>query len=193
LDSDGDKQISLNEVMKFVYKVWRSQLDDITLRLNSLDTRNIDEKRLSANYNRERQEIKEAIRKNFPRQWRDEMERETNGLHFVQGPFSALLKKLNIGSQNFDATASSPDPRKSPINNLFTQQSPQSPKPSAKRSRININSSGQNQVMRFKIKVPAANNPQRTGTKFSVPEPNILSDSVQLSGEVTKSILKNSY
>jgi hypothetical protein len=52
--------------------------------------------------------LKEAVKRNFPRQWRDKLEREggVNG-HGIPGPFQSLLKRMDIGSgtDNFDTFA----------------------------------------------------------------------------------------
>ena len=93
LDRDGDRNISLEELMLFVYKVWRSQLDshaDDLAVMTSGDAKKADR------VLKERDDIKDAIKKNFSRAWRDRVEREREG-HAVAGPFSSILAHMGVG------------------------------------------------------------------------------------------------
>ena len=44
----------------------------------------------------ERKLIKDALKKNFPREWRDRLENE--GGHSIPGPFQALLNRMDMGN-----------------------------------------------------------------------------------------------
>jgi hypothetical protein len=93
LDRDGDRNISLEELSLFVYKVWRSQLDSLADELavmTSGDAKKADK------VLKERDDIKDAIKKNFSRAWRDRVEREREG-HTVSGPFASILKHMGVG------------------------------------------------------------------------------------------------
>ena len=91
LDADGDKSISLDEILTFVYRVWRTQMDDLAERLAEL-TEGVDDKEIKTVVET-RELIKEAIKKNFPRTWRDRLERQG---HQLTGPFANLLKSMGI-------------------------------------------------------------------------------------------------
>jgi len=96
LDTDGDKAISLEEVLRFVYRIWKSQLDELADRLGQLDDRMTGDEQKIQKILSERKLIKDAIKKNFPREWRDRLERE--GGHTVPGPFQALLTRMDVGA-----------------------------------------------------------------------------------------------
>ena len=89
LDSDGDKNISLQELLLFIYKIWKTQLDDLSEKMSTLQEG--DERVVKIM--RERDDIKEAIKRNYARAWRDSVER--NG-HSIPGPFSSLLTHLGL-------------------------------------------------------------------------------------------------
>lgn len=92
LDTDGDRSLSLDELLLFVYKVWRAQLDELAELLNSLSGSESDNR--AVRLLRERDDVKAAIKRNFTRAWRDRVEREG---HTVSGPFSSLLTHLGLG------------------------------------------------------------------------------------------------
>jgi hypothetical protein len=64
LDSDGSKTVSLEELLRFVYKIWRSQLDELSDKLSHLDFRLDADKHTEVLVMKERHSIKEAIKKN---------------------------------------------------------------------------------------------------------------------------------
>ena len=102
LDVDGNKSISLHELLLFIYRIWKTQLNDLGTEI-SLLTRSASEETNKKNnakrneliqkYYQEREEIKNAIKRNYPRQWRDKFEKEGSN---IPGPFSNLLNQLNI-------------------------------------------------------------------------------------------------
>ena len=83
LDVDGDKQISFKELQLFIYRVWRSQIDDIVEQLRIAAA----EHEASASYGhsassrqrrtysgtqvaklvKDRDTLKEALKRNYPR------------------------------------------------------------------------------------------------------------------------------
>eukprot|EP01041_Mallomonas_annulata_P002120 gene2120-4143_t len=94
LDEDGSKTISKSELLVFVYKIWRSQLDELAAKLSKLD-RDLDAVLIEPIV-QERNTIKDAIKLNFSRAWRDEHERL--GHHTIKGPFTALLSRMGLSS-----------------------------------------------------------------------------------------------
>jgi hypothetical protein len=111
LDSDGDKNVSLREMQKFVYQIWRNQLDELAVKLASVSERGPSPNETKTEYARyvervleERRSIKEAVKKNFPRQWRDHMEQEAGG-HAIPGPFAALLQRMDMAPPSEGAQA----------------------------------------------------------------------------------------
>ncbi|CAM9250501.1 unnamed protein product, partial [Ectocarpus fasciculatus] len=91
-DADNSRTISLDEILRIVYKIWKAELDELADKLHKLD-----EERDTARIDmivKERGVLKECIKKNFPRQWRDKMAR-CHGPELA-GPFTNLLNSLNI-------------------------------------------------------------------------------------------------
>ena len=168
LDSDGDKQISLQELLIFVYKIWRTQLDELASKFGD----DLEENpKLLQKIIKERQDIKDAIKKNFPREWRDRFER-TQGGHSITGPFNSLLKKMNINNSNFNDTAISrpTSPQRSPSSH--TKNRPQKP---------SITTSGSNQLKRYKVKRQSETIPVRPGTYLGVPKQKNLNNDLPTS------------
>lgn len=265
LDTNGDKAISLEEVLRFVYRVWKSQLDELAEKLSRWDERMTGEQDKIRKAVEERRLIKEAIKKNFPREWRDRLERE--GGHAIPGPFQALLQRMDVGESkgasypgtkswggecedvqptpfarsnnspdnpNFDASktaaegtlssnlnlhsplpatrsyrpsetwahsagAPSSDHHTGSNSNpsahsaLFTASAPLTARRS-KSGRLLANASaasaGVNEIMRFKIKVPAGCAPTRTGAELKMPTVRDLNSGTVNSAEVTEAVLK---
>ena len=106
LDANGDKAISLEELLRFVYRVWKSQLDELAHKLSLLDEHMTGEAEKIQKLLEERRLIKEAIKRNFPREWRDRLERE--GSHSVPGPFQALLQRMDVGHATASTSGGSP-------------------------------------------------------------------------------------
>jgi len=102
VDSDGSKSISLEELSRMVYGVWRTQLDQLADKLSRIansEGGSKHEKEVAAAVLKEREVIKEAIKRNFSRPQRDRLESETRSphLHGLSGPFQALLGRLGLG------------------------------------------------------------------------------------------------
>lgn len=108
LDTDGNKSISLQELLRFVYRIWKTQLDDLADKIFSFDNANLNENEAKQLQKcvKERNDIKQAIKKNFPRQWRDRLERENNGTT-IPGPFQSLLQRMHVGSSHSHSNSNS--------------------------------------------------------------------------------------
>ena len=112
VDADGSKSVSFNELSKMIYTIWRMQLDELAERLTRLaatsssssngkrdQDKDKAEKQVEQMLLKERNDIKEAIKRNFPRQMRDKLEAEAKAsghLHSLAGPFQSLYKRLGI-------------------------------------------------------------------------------------------------
>lgn len=268
LDTNGDKSISLEEVLRFVYRVWKSQLDELAEKLSRLDERMTGDAEKIHQAVEERRLIKEAIKKNFPREWRDRLERE--GGHGIPGPFQALLSRMNIGEDITSGTGTATgltntrgatsaasaqsgaagalnlgSPVKRPAQSAadtaqslpvspmvqgriyrpsetwssssftaagaagnseetaaatayarFSATAPSNAHRSAStaaghRTHAQLAAAGQNEVMRFKIKVPAGCAPTRIGAQLMVPPVRDLNKSTAVnSSEATDAILR---
>jgi hypothetical protein len=132
LDSDGNKAISLQETLQFIYRIWKTQLEELANKLHRLDGENSNDQPLMKKLLNERQAIKLAIKKNFPRAWRDRLEREG---HHIPGPFTALLNRMQVNASrhSHDSTERPQSPllksmakshSKSMLDSLTTTNSP---------------------------------------------------------------------
>ncbi len=65
---DGSKSISLEEMMVFVYRIWKQQLSDLARKLEPVVVMETDRLK-NDDVIKERDKIKEAMRLNFPRAW----------------------------------------------------------------------------------------------------------------------------
>lgn len=207
LDIDGDKSISLNEIMIFIYRVWKSQINDLANKLYELNE-SVDNNLIKKLLN-ERQQIKLAIKKNFSRQWRDKLEREGST---IPGPFTSLLKRLNIDTSNESNKIENiiEDSNNFTASNNFSNRfssssqsatdfnsSPLKPHPPLSSSTTSLNSpsirnlskSGHNQILRFKIKVPHNND-----NSLKLPIKDLVNENKNIkSTEITNNILNSSY
>jgi Ca2+-binding EF-hand superfamily protein len=98
IDEDCSKTVSVNELCVFVYRTWKAQMKELLQRITALDE-NYDAQKISQLV-RERNAIKDCIARNFPRQWRDQLEREYGHGHGhvdgLEGPFTAMLRHMSI-------------------------------------------------------------------------------------------------
>ena len=85
VDLDGGKSVTLHELSLFIFYVWRSQLQEVAGRAY-LDT-TLDDKSLGALV-KEKEDIKNAIIRNFPRSWRDRVSNMT-----IESPFTTLFEQ----------------------------------------------------------------------------------------------------
>jgi Ca2+-binding EF-hand superfamily protein len=209
-DEDNSKSISLDEVLQVVYKIWKAQLDELADRLSKLDE-DIDKARIDKII-AERAVLKECVKKNFPRQWRDRMARVKGDK--LTGPFTHLLASMNIGTTKFEDTASrasqlcappSPD-NSSPVDRtLAWSGQPESPSrrphsatapimlphpPAKEKGSTAINAHGRNEVMRFKLVQPESHVPHRSGAILTQPRVASLNDSNLFSGEGAQALLR---
>ena len=123
---------------------------------------------------KERDAIKEAVRRNFPRQWRDRLEEKG---HQLTGPFTHLMTRMGI---NTVSTLPSIDPE-SPIRPKSSKNKLNSPK------KMN-GTGGQNEVMRSSLSPSKI--PYREGRNLTLPKIKNIDDSFVVSGEVVESKLK---
>ena len=192
IDQDGDKSISLDEVLIFVYRAWRSQLDDLAKRLAVLDEEmNGDEiRRLVL----ERGNIKEAIKKNFPRQWRDRLDRMGTQL---TGPFSSLLKRMGIGAganANSPTLGNSMDFEQGVITGTTIRGS-KGGSPGKKHrggGDSPTKSYGANALKRITLSPPKDRLPSREGMHLGLPKMTNFNNQTVFSGEACDIILKAS-
>jgi len=203
VDTDGSKSVSLEELSRMVYGVWRTQLDQLADKLSRIaesggGSRN--EKEVTAAVLRERDAIKEAIKRNFTRPQRDRLEAETRSphLHGLTGPFQTLLGRLGLGGDHTGtATATNEgDFHTQPQSSYHTPHSPGTSRPSRSNrwsrtagSSQRANQMGQNQIKRFTIKLPSS--PSRPGTVLSLPPAQLLNNDTLLRGHTTAMLLQN--
>ena len=90
LDTDRDKAISRYELFMFVYRTWKMQLDEIDYRKSMMDPEvDAGDAHRCNELNKERNQIREALRRNFNRELRDLL--EAQGATQLAGPFATLL------------------------------------------------------------------------------------------------------
>jgi hypothetical protein len=199
VDSDGDGRVSLQETLLLVYRVWRAQLRELSKRLfsaasstsssqnrrgsggDSLETEEEAERRMSR-LQKERDDLKLAIKRNFPRLWRDTLERlrvaqsDAEGDDTLPGPFTHLLRHLQLGDAQphtapLDTTGrDEEDNGGGAVRNNHNHH----PRDSKDNSDTVINSknfsglrsgsmnTGQNELLRIKIRPPQGAMPTRS-------------------------------
>lgn len=88
LDQDGNHRLSLHEIMVFVYSVWKQELGSLSHDLSQYEailrtdstrkdidqTLSIEDRKIYQSLQRQYQTVKDAIRRNFPRDLRDQLE-----------------------------------------------------------------------------------------------------------------------
>ena len=179
------------------------QLDEIDYRKTWLDPAgNPHDAHISNEYNKERNLIREAVRKNFNRQLRDLLD---TGDTQLSGPFAKLLPdsskplssvgaygssdvKVGVEKSNSDASLL-----------ISTDLDSSMPLPSALRTGSPVGSPSRGsgtlqhrhygEIMRFKIKQPGASSPYRDGKSLTLPKIKTISLE-EASPEATESILK---
>ena len=195
-----------------VYKIWKAQLDELADRLSKLDE-DIDRARVDKII-AERALLKECVKKNFPRQWRDRMARVKGDK--LTGPFTNLLASMNIGTTKFEDNAgrssqffgplspgnSSPAPDDRTLAWTGKSESPQRrphsatapimlPHPPLKeKGSSSINAHGRNEVMRQKLVQPESHLPHRSGAVLTQPRVASMNDPNMFSGEGAQALLR---
>ena len=97
IDTDGGKTISIQEISLFIFYVWRAQLKELARRVY-LDT-TLDDKSLH-DLVKEKDDIKNAIIRNFPRSWRDKA-----ATMKIDSPFTNLFAQgENAAGSTFGGT-----------------------------------------------------------------------------------------
>ena len=171
MDVDSSRSISCNEVMMLIYNVWKSQMKELADRLAILDEDY--DGPLIDKVVRERNLIKEAVKKNFPREWRDRMERSKQ--LYSSGPFGNLMEKLNVTKSSnekgctvtFKSQDFSPD-------ETYGSYSPKPPQKSKKLSQSA--KAGRNEMLRYKINTSRTYTPTRKGATLGVPHTTNLGE-----------------
>ena len=92
MDGNRDRNISIDEFSLFIYRIWKCQLAKCAAQLSLLSNTHTSENELDKIFN-EKNDLKEAIKRNFPRSWRDIAEKDG---HTVDGPFNSLLAHLGL-------------------------------------------------------------------------------------------------
>lgn len=185
-DTDNSRTVELNELMLVIYKIWKAQLNELADKISALDerTNGADIDRLI----KQRALIKDAIRKNYPREWRDRTERLGSGK--LAGPFSSLLSSLQIGAhKNFVSSPTllstgefsppgSPNERY-PSPNHRGEVGPQSP------------SFGRNEMRRYKLANTSGSTlPSRPGRVLSLPKTVLVNANSMFSAEGAAAVLQ---
>lgn len=181
LDMDGNKAISLEEMLAFVYRIWRTQLDDLADKIYKLNEKEdgMQTKKLLD----ERQFIKQAIKKNFPRQWRDQLERDGRS---IPGPFQNLLKKMSVNNEKLPSTAT--------VETVSSPKRPTSAAPIAvtvsphRAGRTLL--AGKSTMLRFKVRLPPGAETDRYRKQHTVSPPKRnLHNEITMSGEAAQAAL----
>ena len=225
VDSDGNKSISLDELLHFIYQVWRTQLDEIgsALQTMAITAANISEntvsngkqidtgvdRRLQDKLLKEREAIKNAIKRNFTREVRDQLEktliRDSSGHVQLNGPFANVLKRMGIGNNG-----SPVKPKSALVNNNTEGNVDNSPTAfntsynagttsrlltanfsGTTKTKIDLAKSGSNELLRYRIKNASNTLPSRVGTKLRLPQVYDMNQSKFISAESTQSILRS--
>lgn len=191
MDVDSNRSISCNEVLMLVYNVWKSQMRELADRLAALDEEY--DGQLIHKVLQERNLIKEAVKKNFPREWRDRMER--SGKAYSSGPFGSLLDTMHV-------TTTTPSPGKSPhthshsytdssfqqsIGSYGQQQSRCVPNPPPAAKLSQSAKAGRNEMMRYKINSSRTYTPTREGASLQMPHAtNLGANSITTEGSTVR-------
>ena len=212
LDTDGTNAVSKEELLIFIYKIWRSQLDELAGKLARLDE--VRDAQLIRALVKERNDIKEALKKNYPREWRDMFERL--GSHTLPGPFAALLSRMGLGGsykpgtltgssiseRRASSTPGPPSPSKQKMSvsayNYGTEKEDGvlMPEHSTSLSSITTKNSGKkarkgnHEIMRMRLIPADAHAPHREGAILKQPTVKDLNANRFKSGEITDVLLR---
>lgn len=174
VDADCNKSISCNEVLMFIYNIWKSQLQELAGKLSQLDAEF--DKELVSKMMKERADIKEAIKRNFPREWRDRLER-LGGTMRHTGPFNNILEKMNLGkTSRYSQSASAPIDTAPRV--PMSPQKPFSPKSSR---------GGRNEMMRYRLEKEPI--PMRQGATLTIPVVKSMNNEIVISEGNAVSVL----
>ena len=193
LDTDRSKSISKEEFFMFIYKTWKLQMDEIDYKKSCLDESKPSDADKMQILQNERDLIKVAVKKNFPRTLRDVLDASDTAL---AGPFATLFKDdLNSASPSAkvgEAGASSPQrdvSRSLPVSPISNKRRGRSSSPNRPHSSHRIDNTGQ--IMRFRIHPPGAASPTRKGERLAIPTVTNLNKNFEgiASAEAVQSIL----
>jgi Ca2+-binding EF-hand superfamily protein len=216
LDKDKSKSISKDELFYFVYRHWRSKLDSLD-RMRSMyakvataNPRSLEAEEMNK-WTKERMSIKDAIKKNFPRQMRDNFEANSDA---IGGTFNSMVPQEEtviaqfssptqgggdgMGSMANILSASAPMSLGVALGDQFLNIDSQPTSPIRTNSPIkkgtSLTSYNKGEIQRFRIKAPGAASPTRGGLALSLPHNyNVNARNNDLvSGEKTEAVLRNS-
>ena len=194
LDTDRNKNISREEFFQFIYKTWKTQLDEIDYRKSLLDDDRASDHEKLFKLNEERNLIKTAVKRNFHRQIRDALEESS---HSLTGPFATMFNENdNKAASAFALQGNTTGERLSGSGSpLKNNSNSRASSPIGKRpSSPSMVARNEGEIMRFKIKPPGASSPTRIGQTLTLP---IIHDMNQrsksfTSAEATEALLMQS-
>ena len=175
MDVDCNRCISCQEVLTLVYNVWKSQMKDLAAKLSELDPA-LDASIIHKIMD-ERNMIKEAVKRNFPREWRDRLERTKE--QYTRGAFASLLTTMNISTAtayggNGGTTSTmllksigSDRGRMITGSSDSVLRSPSRQYESSARHKASA--SGKNEILRYKVNKSRAHIPTREGACLKTP------------------------
>jgi hypothetical protein len=160
IDANGDKTISIQELLSFMYRIWMHQLLELKEAYHSLDSgRSADKMR---KIKAEIEDIASAIDLNFPRAWRDDFKRRVQAGK-SNGPLERMLEHIHQakhgGKQNFTLTTLE-QIRSPAANNMSPSRSPSHSSGASKYS---------NSLLGSRVKNLTNTIPTRNGREASLP------------------------
>ena len=160
IDANGDKTISIQELLSFMYRIWMHQLQELKEAYHSLDSgRSADKMR---KIKAEIEDIASAIDLNFPRAWRDDFKRRVQAGK-SNGPLERMLEHIHQakhgGKQNFTLTTLE-QIRSPAANNMSPSRSPSHSSGASKYS---------NSLLGSRVKNLTNTIPTRNGREASLP------------------------
>lgn len=187
MDSDGNKSIELVELMKFVYNVWRVQLDELSAKLQAVspDTLRSPDAKVKA-FIQERQSIVDALKRNFSREMRNALEKaivyhpETD-LALIPGPFASILVHTHGGRRRGAAS-----PLRTSASAAWEGAEKAVTLPMSRPA-----SSPSNELLRYRLSNATTTLPTRVGTKLRLPVVKDLNQTPFASPGGIMAVLKN--
>lgn len=192
LDRDNSRTISCQEISMFVYLVWRSQLKDLAYRISILDVDISEDRVLIDKILRERNQIKDAVKKNFSREWRDYYERMNQEEDCSQGPFGHILRRMGVTVKEKTAATAAGATRPQDENTHLTplppsplRRSPTRPFSAGTRVSSKTAPSGRSELLKYRIKHSSRMQqiPTRKGAVLTTPATHIIGEGQEFLAE----------
>jgi hypothetical protein len=122
IDQNGDKTISIDELMTMIFQAWTSELNTLDAQLRKLDVKVEEQRNKIRDILRDREELENSIKRNFPRDWiaRYYQRDEANYTGYLQTLWRVRLtnsqkhKTIKKMSSSFGTSLKSPTPPSSP-------------------------------------------------------------------------------